>query len=58
MQKLYDALVFYSIVHFGSVPAAVQDAFVLHHIELLTRDGLFAAQGRHNITDAHFRCLQ
>jgi len=58
LQEPYDFLVLDPIVHFGSIPATAQDAFVLHHIKLLTGDGLFAAQGRYNIADAHLCCLQ
>ena len=58
VQEPHNVFVLDSIVHFSSVPATVQDAFVLHHIELLTRDGLLAAQSHHNIADTHFLCLQ
>jgi hypothetical protein len=55
MQQLYYAPVAYTVVYLCPVPAALQNALVPHHIELLTGDRLFTAYGLRNITDAHLK---
>ena len=58
MQQLDDILVTDAIEHFRTIAAAFQNAFILHHIKLLTGYRLFAPQGLDDIADAHFFLLK
>ena len=53
VQQLDHILVAYTIVYFCTIAAAFQNAFILHHIQLLTGDCLFAAEGLDNKEIAH-----